>query len=91
MKKKRAVISGIMDTIVGLFLLAATSAVPSVTASGECVDIDCLKERLRQICETDPKPEYLDCENILRCIDTGDCEGRMYVVPTGAPPRNPAG
>ena len=44
-----------------------------VTSSNEnCIDIDCLKEKLRLKCETDPKPEYLDCENILRCINAGE-------------------
>jgi hypothetical protein len=47
---------------------------PSISASSNCVDIDCLREKLRLICETDPKPDYLDCHNILRCMNAGEQE-----------------
>lgn len=74
MKKKSVIICGIKGTIFGLFLLAA-AAVPSVSAfTSNCVDIECLKEKLRLMCETDPKLEYLDYENILRCIDAREPE-----------------
>ena len=57
MKKKSAIIGGSIGTILGLFPLV--TAVPSVSASNNsCVDIDCLKEKLRFICESDPKPKY---------------------------------
>ena len=70
--KKHAIIGGIICSIVGLFLLVTTVAVSSIGASNNCVDKDCLKEQLRLICESDPKPKYLDCENILRCVDAGE-------------------
>jgi hypothetical protein len=60
--------------IVGLLFLATfAAAVPSVNASN-CVDIDCLKEKLRLLCKTDPKPDYLDCQNFLKCMDAGEQE-----------------
>ena len=74
MKKKSLIVSGTIGTIVGLFFLMTAVVVPSVNTSNNCVDIDCLKDKLRLICETDPKPEYLDCENILRCMDKGEQE-----------------
>jgi hypothetical protein len=53
--------------IIGLFLLAmAAAALQSISAStNDCVDTDCLKEKLRLICETDPKPDYLDCQALV--------------------------
>ena len=66
------IISGIIGSIVGLFLLVTAVIVPAVSASNN--DIDYLKEKLRRICQSDPKPEYLDCENIFRCIDTSEQE-----------------
>ena len=74
LKKESIIIGSSMGIIVGLFLLKTVVAVPSTSASNNCIDIDCLKEKLRLICETDPKPEYLDCENILRCINAGEQE-----------------
>jgi hypothetical protein len=75
MKKKGVVIIGSIGTIVGLLLLATTIAVLPVYAStNNCVDIDCLREKLKLLCESDPKPNYLDCQNILRCIDAGEQE-----------------
>jgi hypothetical protein len=44
------------------------------SASNNCVDIDCLKEKLRLACESDPIPEYLDCQNILRCMGADEQE-----------------
>jgi hypothetical protein len=75
MKKK--IIGSSIGTVIGLFLLAAAivAALQSASASNNnCVDIDCLKEKLKLICESDPKPNYLDCQNILRCIDAGEQE-----------------
>jgi hypothetical protein len=66
MEKKSLIIGGIIGSIVGLFLLVTSVIVPAVSASNN--DIDCLKEKLRRICQSDPKPEYLDCENIFICI-----------------------
>src|SRR5919106_4976043 len=75
MKKK--IIGSSIGTVIGLFPLAAAiaAALQSASASNNnCVDIDCLKEKLKLICESDPKPNYLDCQNILRCIDAGEQE-----------------
>ena len=69
------IISNSICIIIGLFLLSTASvavAVPSISASSNCVDIDCLKEKLRLVCESNAKPEFLDCQNILRCIDAGE-------------------
>jgi hypothetical protein len=67
------VIGGIIGSIVGLFL-SVIAAVPLVSASNDCVDIDCLKQKLERICKDGTAPSYLDCENILRCIDAGEQE-----------------
>jgi hypothetical protein len=69
-------IVGIIGNTVGLFLLVTVAvAVPSVSASNyNCVDIDCLRQKLERICKDDTAPPYLDCENILRCIDAGEQE-----------------
>jgi hypothetical protein len=68
MKKK-----SFIGTIIGLLLLATASAAPSISASNNCGDMDCLKEKLRLICETDPRPDYFDC-HILKCMDAGEHE-----------------
>jgi hypothetical protein len=39
-----------------------------------CVEIDCLKELIKRNCMEGIAPSYLDCENILRCIDAGEEE-----------------
>lgn len=44
------VIGGIIGSIVGLFL-SVIAAVPLVSASNDCVDIDCLKQKLERICK----------------------------------------
>ena len=48
-----------------LVMIPISGGLPTSNAHENCIDIDCLKDKLRLICETDPKPEYLDCENIL--------------------------
>lgn len=32
------------------------------------------RQKLERICKDDTAPPYLDCENILRCIDAGEQE-----------------
>jgi hypothetical protein len=44
------------------------------STDNNCIDIDCLKEKLKKICNDGSAPSYLDCENILRCIDDGEQE-----------------
>jgi hypothetical protein len=73
-EKKCVIIGGSTCTIFALLVSAAVVPVPSISASSNCVDIDCLKKRLRLICENDPKPNYLDCKNILRCMNVGEQE-----------------
>jgi len=34
-----------------------------------CNDIDCLRQKLELICEEGTAPPYLDCENILLCMN----------------------
>jgi len=64
----------IIGSIIGLSLLVTTVVVQSVGASNDCVDIECLKQKLERICKEGAAPSYLDCENILRCIDAGEQE-----------------
>ena len=59
-----------------LVMMLISGVLATSNTHENCIDIDCLKEKLRLICETDPKPEYLDCENILRCIDVGEQQVR---------------
>jgi hypothetical protein len=55
-----------------LVMIPISGVLATSNTHENCIDIDSLKEKLRLICEPDPKPEYLDCENILRCIDAGE-------------------
>jgi hypothetical protein len=68
------IIGGSIGTIIGLFLLIIVVVVPSVGGSTNCADIDCLKQKLERICKEGTAPSYLDCKNILRCIDAGEQE-----------------
>jgi hypothetical protein len=75
MKKKSVIIGANISTTVALFLLVTALAVPPVSASNnDCIDIDCLKQKLERICKEGTAPPYLDCGNILRCIDAGEQE-----------------
>jgi hypothetical protein len=75
MKHKKMITGISMSIVIGLALLSTASVVvSSISASNNCADIDCLKEQLKLLCETDPKPDYLDCQNILRCMDAGEQE-----------------
>jgi hypothetical protein len=61
MKKKSVIIGAIISTTVALFLLVTVVAVPSVNASNtDCIDIDCLKQKLERICKEGTAPPYLD-------------------------------
>jgi hypothetical protein len=68
------IIVGIISNTVGLFLLVTAAEVPLVSASNDCVGIECLRQKLERICKEGTAPPYLDCENILRCIDAGEQE-----------------
>jgi hypothetical protein len=57
--------------------------VPSVWASNNCVDINCLKQKLERICkEGTAPPSYLDFENILRYMN-GEGEQEIMKCATG--------
>jgi hypothetical protein len=76
-EKKSVIVGSITGSIVGLFLLVTAVAIPSVGATNNCVDIDCLKQKLERICKEGKEgtaPSYLDCESILRCIDAEEQE-----------------
>ena len=64
MEKKSLIIGGIIGSIVGLFLLVTAIALPSVSASNNCVDIEYLNQKLERIYEKGVAPSYLDCITI---------------------------
>ena len=56
-----------------ILVMIPISSLLATSSDENCIDIDCLKERLKQICkEGATAPSYLDCDNILRCIDGGE-------------------
>jgi hypothetical protein len=75
MKKKSLTVGGSIGTIIGLLLYPFT-IVPLAQGSTDdnCVDIDCLKEKLKRMCREGAAPSYLDCDNIFRCRDHGEQE-----------------
>ena len=44
-----------------LVMIPISSVLATNNTHENCINIDCLKKKLRLICETDPKPQYLDC------------------------------
>jgi hypothetical protein len=60
---KSIAVAGIISSTIGLFLLVAAVAVPLVSASSNnCVDLDCIKERVIQcILEAAGKYEIKEC------------------------------
>ena len=65
-----------MVTKIILLLAFIGLVVQPVDASDNnaCVDIDCLKELIKRMCMEGTAPSYLDCNNILRCINAGEQE-----------------
>ena len=70
-----------MKTKYTLIILALTilvmipiSGVLATSSDENCIDIDCLKEKLKQMYREGAAPSYLDCDNILRCKDHGEQE-----------------
>ena len=58
-----------------ILVMIPISSLLATSSDENCIDIDCLKERLKQMCkEGAAAPSYLDCDNILRCIDGGEQE-----------------
>ena len=75
MKKKSVIIGGSTATIIGLLLYSLTIvSLAQGSTDGNRIDIDCLTEKLKRMCKEGSAPSYLDCENILRCIDGGEQE-----------------
>ena len=56
-----------------ILVIIPISSLLATSSDENCIDIDCLKERLNQMCR-EGAPSYLDCENILRCMDGGEQE-----------------
>ncbi len=55
-----------------ILVMIPISSLLATSSDENCIDIDCLKERLKQICREGVAPSYLNCNNILRCIDGGE-------------------
>jgi hypothetical protein len=76
MEIKSIIIDSCIGAIIVLLLFMEMTIVIGLDNStyNNCIDIDCLKEKLKRICEEGSAPSYLDCKNILRCIDAGEQE-----------------
>jgi hypothetical protein len=76
MEIKSLIVGSCIGTIIVLLWFMEMTIVIGVDNStyNNCIDIDCLKEKLKRMCEEGSAPSYLDCENILRCIDAGEQE-----------------
>ena len=58
-----------------ILVMIPISSLLATSSDENCIDIDCLKERLKQMCkEGTGASSYLDCDNILRCMDGGEQE-----------------
>ena len=57
-----------------ILVVIPISGVLATSSDENCIDIDCLRKRLKQMCKEGAAPSYLDCENILRCMDGGEQE-----------------
>lgn len=49
-----------------ILVMIPISGVLVTSSDGNCIDIDYLKERLKQMCKEGAVSSYLDCENIPR-------------------------
>jgi len=76
MKKESRILGGSIASIIILSSMGVTMAVMGTSNSTDksCIDIDCLEEKIKRMCMEGTAPPYLDCENILRCIDDGEQE-----------------
>lgn len=75
--ERRSVIPGsCIGSMVGLLFFMEMTTVMGIDNSidNNCNEIDCLKEKLKRMCMEGTTPLYLDCENILRCIEAGEQE-----------------
>ena len=57
-----------------ILVMIPISSLLAASSDENCIDIDCLKERLKQMCREGAAPSYLDCNNIIRCRDHGEQE-----------------
>jgi hypothetical protein len=73
---KSVIVVSCIGVIVGLRFFMETANVLGIENSTDnnCIDIDCLKELIERMCIVGKAPLYLDCENILRCIDAREQE-----------------
>ena len=76
MEIKSVVVGHCIGAIIGLLFFMETTVVMGIhnSTDNNCIEMDCLKEKLKRMCMDGAAPSYLDCENILRCINTGEQE-----------------
>ena len=74
MEIKSVVVGSCIGAIIVLSFFMEMTIVMGLDNSTDnnCIEIDCLKEKLKRMCKEGSAPPYLDCENILRCIDAGE-------------------
>jgi hypothetical protein len=49
-----------------ILVMIPISSLLATSGDENCIDIDCLKERFKQMCREGAVPSYPDCKNILR-------------------------
>ena len=76
MEIKSVIVGSCIGAIVNLLFFMEMTIVMGIDNSTDnnCIDIDCLIEQIKRMCMDGRAPSYLDCENILRCIDAGEQE-----------------
>ncbi len=76
MKKKSVIVGSCIVAVIGLSFFMETTIVMGIhnSTDNNFISIECLKEKLKEICKEGSAPSHLDCENILRCIDAGEQE-----------------
>ena len=74
MEIKSVVVGSCIGAIIVLSFFMEMTIVMGLDNSTDnnCIEIDCQKEKLKRMCMEGTAPSYLDCENILRCIDAGE-------------------
>ena len=92
MELKSVVIGSCIDAIIVLSFFMEMTIVMGLDNSTDnnCIEIDCQKEKLKRMCMEGTAPSYLDCENILRCIDAGE-QGIMQECVELYPANNESG
>ena len=84
MEIKSVVVGSCIGAIIVLSFFMEMTIVMGLDNSTDnnCIEIDCLKEKLKRMCMEGTAPSYLDCENILRCIDAGEQKNQLLNIPT---------